>query len=126
MWVNNQPGVYLLFHKEGLRPRVSSGSLITDPVGAVARIANNMGIRTPDVLHLPHQNNHHQGLVVMSLPELWMQFVVKHLVLENLKLRLVKKDFPRTSRKLTGSGAATYRDAGSSMQSKCLVVLVVQ
>jgi hypothetical protein len=31
------------------RGSVSSGSLLSDPVGAVARIANNMGIQTPNV-----------------------------------------------------------------------------
>lgn len=61
-------------------PKGSTGSLLTDPVGAVARIANNMGIKTPNV---PSSKPSGTGF------------------------------FQELKEKLTGSGAATYRDAGS-------------
>lgn len=66
----------------------STGSLMTDPVGAVARIANRMGIKTPDVPASKPQG---------SRPKIGGQ----------------KNMFQEIGEKLKGPGAATYRDAGS-------------
>jgi hypothetical protein len=68
--------------------KTSTGSLLTDPVGAVARIANSMGIRTPDV---PVSKSKPRG----SKPS------------------GQKNMFQEIGEKLKGPGAATYRDAGS-------------
>jgi hypothetical protein len=63
----------------------STGSLLTDPVGAVARIANNMGIKTPNVPSSKPSSSKPSG----------------------------PGFFQELKEKLTGSGAATYRDAGT-------------
>ena len=69
----------------------STGSLMTDPIGAVARIANNMGIKTPNV---PSPKSKPQG--VKTKPG-----------------GSQKNMFQEIYEKLTGPGAATYKDAGS-------------
>jgi hypothetical protein len=69
----------------------STGSLMTDPIGAVARIANNMGIKTPNV---PSSKSKPQGAKTKPGGS-------------------QKNMFQEIYEKLTGPGAATYRDAGS-------------
>lgn len=73
----------------------STGSLLTDPVGAVSRIANSMGIRTPDI---PVAKSKSQG----SKPS------------------GQKNMFQEIAEKLKGPGAATYRDAGSTYAKQML------
>ena len=68
--------------------KTSTGSLLTDPVGAVVRIANSMGIRTPDI---PAAKSKPRGS----------------------KPGGQKNMFQEIAEKLKGPGAATYRDAGS-------------
>ena len=81
---------------------ISSGSLLTDPVGAVARIANNMGIKTPDVSS--------GGPKMPSLPG---GFKLPSLPSGGRGKPGQKNMFQEISEKLQGPGAATYRDAGS-------------
>jgi hypothetical protein len=64
---------------------------MTDPIGAVARIANNMGIKTPNV---PSSKSKPQGAKTKPGGS-------------------QKNMFQEIYEKLTGPGAATYRDAGS-------------
>ena len=77
----------------------SSGSLLTDPIGAVARIANNMGIRTPDV---PTSNSKSSGGNIFSKA-----------------MDAAKQRFSGSGKKSNEKGffenlkSATYRDAGS-------------
>lgn len=75
--------------------KTSTGSLLTDPVGAVARIANSMGIRTPDIP------------AAKSKPRVSKPGGQKNM-------------FQEISEKLKGPGAATYRDAGAIYSKQML------
>jgi hypothetical protein len=78
----------------------STGSLLTDPVGAVARIANNMGIKTPNVPQAPSSGGSSGGENSLSK----MMNIAKN-----------KMGGKKTGEKsfLDDLGSATYRDAGS-------------
>jgi hypothetical protein len=83
------------------RGNVSTGSVLTDPVGAVARIANNMGIRTPNVPSSgPKMPGLPGGFKLPSIPSGGGKSGDKNM-------------FQEIQEKLKGPGAATYRDAGS-------------
>lgn len=72
--------------------KVSTGSLLTDPIGAVARIANTMGIKAPDVPS--------SGTSGSSVSKSKSKSTSKNM-------------FQEIAEKLQGPGASTYRDAGS-------------
>ena len=82
----------------------STGSLLTDPVGAISRIASNMGVKTPNVSG---------GFKMPTLPS---NFKMPNLFGGGSKPKgkpNQKGFFQELQEKLSGSGAATYRDAGS-------------
>jgi hypothetical protein len=78
----------------------STGSLLTDPVGAVARIANNMGIKTPNVPQAPSSGRSFGGENPLSK----MMNIAKNKMGDK---KSGEKSF------LDDLGSATYRDAGS-------------
>jgi hypothetical protein len=100
--------------QRGSKPRVSSGSLITDPFGAAARIANNMGIRTSDVpaFTSSKQPSSRSGSNVFAR----VMDTVRSKTSGSGKSEAKtgeKGFFQELQEKLTGSGAATYRNAGN-------------
>jgi len=89
--------------------KISTGSLITDPVGAVARIANNMGIKTPNV---PSSRMKLPGLPSgMKLPTMPSGLP------SGIKLPTMPSGMPGPVQevidKLKGPGSETYRNAGN-------------
>jgi hypothetical protein len=100
--------------QRGSQPKVSSGSLITDPVGAVARIANNMGIRTPDVSTSTSSKQPSSGSGSNVFTRVMDAVRSKTSGSGKPEAKTGEKGFfQELQEKLTGSGAATYRDAGS-------------
>jgi len=100
--------------QRGPQPKVSSGSLITDPVGAVARIANNMGIRTPDVPTSTSSKQPSSGSGSNVFTRVMDAVRSKTSGSGKPEAKTGEKGFfQELQEKLTGSGAATYRDAGS-------------
>jgi hypothetical protein len=99
--------------QRGSQSRVSSGSLMTDPVGAVARIANNMGIRTPDVA-TSTQSKQPSSTSGNIFTRVMNAVRNKTPGSEKSKIKTGEKGFlQEIQEKLTGSGAATYRNAGN-------------
>ena len=100
--------------QRGSQPKVSSGSLITDPVGAVARIANNMGIRTPDVSTSTSSKQPSSGSGSNVFTRVMDAVRSKTSGSGKPEAKTGEKGFfQELQEKLTGSGAATYRDAGA-------------
>jgi hypothetical protein len=86
----------------------STGSLMTDPIGAVARIANSMGIKTPNVS--PSQTSKSGGSQnAFSRALSAMQQRGKPSAAKPEQ----KNMFQEIADKLKGPGAATYRNAGN-------------
>jgi hypothetical protein len=83
----------------------STGSLLNDPVGAVARIANNMGIQTPNVPS--------SGMKLPGLPGGMKLPGMPGGLPGGMKLPGMPGPIQEVIDKLTGSGAATYRNAGN-------------
>ena len=94
----------------------STGSLLTDPIGAITRITNNIGIKTPNVsggFKMPALPSGSGGFKMPTLPS---NFKMPNLFGGGSKEKgkpNQKGFFQELQEKLTGSGAATYRDAGS-------------
>jgi hypothetical protein len=79
---------------------ISSGSLLTDPVGAVARIANSMGIKTPEVT--PSKSKGSSGGNVFSQ------------LMGAAKQRFQGKEKPKGEKGFFENlQSATFRDAGN-------------
>ena len=100
--------------RRGSQSRVSSGSLLTDPVGAVARIANNMGMGISNVSTSTSSKQPSSG----SGSNIFTRVMdaVRSRTSDSGKPEAKtgeKGFFQELQEKLTGSGAATYRDAGS-------------
>jgi hypothetical protein len=89
---------------------VSTGSLMSDPVGAVARIANNMGIKTPNIPASKTSGSPSSGtgnIFSKTMGAIQQKFGGPKGKPDS------KNMFQEISEKLQGPGAATYRDAGS-------------
>lgn len=94
----------------GSPSKVSSGSLMSDPVGAVARIANNMGIKTPNVPTSSRTGN----IFSKTMGAVRQKFGGSKGKPDS------KNMFQEIFEKLQGPGAATYRDAGSIYANQML------
>jgi hypothetical protein len=100
--------------QRGSQPRVSSGSLLTDPVGAVARIANNMGIRTSNVPISTPSKQPSSGSGSNIFTRVMDAVHSKTSGSGKPEVKTGEKGFfQELQEKLSGSGAATYRDAGA-------------
>jgi len=99
------------------KPRASTGSLITDPIGAIQRMSG-MGSKVPSVslpkipsVSLPNIPKPLQNL--QNKAQSAIGAVQSKLGFSNKPKSGEKGFFEEIREKLSGSGAATYRDAGS-------------
>jgi len=83
----------------GSSAKSSSGSLLSDPVGTIARIANSTGIKTPS------------GNIISKIMGAAQQKISG--AKPSGSKSTSKNMFQEIGEKLQGPGAATYRDAGS-------------
>jgi len=94
----------------------STGSLLTDPIGAITRITNNIGIKTPNIsggFKMPTLPSGSGGFKMPTLPS---NFKMPNLFGGGSKEKgkpNQKGFFQELQEKLSGSGAATYKDAGA-------------
>ena len=94
----------------------STGSLLTDPFGAIARITSNMGIKTPNVSGGFKMPTLPSGSGGFKMPKLPSGFNIPKLFGEKSKPQgksNQKGFFQELQEKLSGSGSSTYKDAGS-------------
>lgn len=87
---------------------VPTGSLMNDPVGAVARIANSMGIKTPEVSSSGNKSGS-QNILSRVVAATQQKFGGK----KGSSKPGEKNMFQEIGEKLQGPGAATYRNAGN-------------